>query len=480
MRIIAKHLVAGRWEESVGPLGLHPSPVHGCSGTHYGDATPDQIDRALTAAQNAQLGWSALPPAARASNLERAAGHLESALDEIAREMSREVGKTLRESAGEIENAIKLLRYFGGAALRPDGQRYPTARARTLTVSARSPLGVVLAISPWNFPVNLTVLKLAPALAAGNAVVVKPSPMAAKTSELLIRAIAPQFPSGLITLLHGDGAVGGALVAASTVAGVTFTGSTAVGTAIGRRVGARGIPYLAEMGGKNVLYIDRGANIAAAVDAALTGAFSMAGQKCTATGLLLVHADIAAEVTAQIRHRVIDSPFAAVGDPFSDATTVGPMVSDDAAQRVADIVADARRHGAELIRFTANPDQDYRAPHVAPVALVNVGDNSRAYREEVFGPVLPIFPVVDLGEAVGRLNSLGYGLVSSIYTDNLETALTFSSRVQTGTVLVNQPTTGLDHNVPFVGWGDSGIGGVEQSDSALDFYTRTQTTYLSW
>lgn len=476
--ITARHLVAGQWEDSDGSVSVHPSPVAGRCATHAADATPSQIERALKVAGTAQRDWSATPPALRAHQLSTAARRLEYESEEIAPELTREVGKTLREARSEIENAVKLLKFFAGAALRPEGQQFPTARDRTVAVTACSPRGVVLVISPWNFPVNLTVLKLAPALATGNAVVVKPSPVTGKTVELVVRALAPSFPPGLIALLQGGGAVGGALVDGPEVAAVSFTGSTSVGRAIGCRVAARGIPYLAEMGGKNVLYIDRHANLDAAIDAALAGAFAMAGQKCTATGLLFVHADVADVVNAGIRLRGRDSRFS-VGDPFEETTDIGPMISAAAARRVREIVAESVSEGAEPVWFDP-PDTGLDAPFSKPVVLFNVSGNARAYNEEVFGPVLSVVPVAGVDDAIIRIQKLGYGLVSSIYTDDLHAALAFSRNAQTGTVLVNQPTTGLDHNVPFVGWGDSGLGTAEQSDAALDFYARSKTTYLSW
>ncbi|EKT81741.1 aldehyde dehydrogenase YcbD [Rhodococcus opacus M213] len=476
--IIAHHLVAGHWEQPHGTREVHPSPVPTRVGTIVGDATSEQVCRALHAASAAQHDWSTVPPAIRAASLADAADRLAGAIDEITPELSREVGKTLAESRGEIDNAVKLLRFYAGSALRPEGKQFPTGRHSTLAVASRRPRGVVLVISPWNFPVNLTVLKLAPALAMGNAVIVKPSPMAGRTTELLLRALAPALPSGLVALLHGGSVVGEMLVDADEVAAVSFTGSTGVGRAIGHRVATRGIPYLAEMGGKNVLYADRGADLEATLDAALGGAFAMAGQKCTATSLLMVHADIASAITCRLRDRAMQPSFR-VGDPFAETTVIGAMVSAAATDRVAAIVAEATDSGAEPVWFAGTGDSP-EPTYPRPVALLNPPDHVRAYRDEVFGPVLSVVPVPDLDHAVSRINRLGYGLVSSIYTDDLSAAMSFSSRVRTGTVMVNQPTTGLDHNVPFVGWGDSGLGGLEQSDAALDFYTNTKTTYLSW
>jgi acyl-CoA reductase-like NAD-dependent aldehyde dehydrogenase len=476
--LVAHHLVAGSWEQPQGARDLHRSPVAARAGTILGDATQEQIQRALEGASIAQRDWSTVPPAARAARLAEAADHLAEGIDEIAAELSREVGKTLTESHGEIANAVKLLRFYAGSALRPEGKRFPTARHSTLAVTSRQPRGVVLVISPWNFPVNLTVLKLAPAIAMGNAVIVKPSPMASRTTELLLRALDPALPHGLVSLLHGGAAVGEALVDADEVVAVSFTGSTRVGRDIGHRLATRGVPYLAEMGGTNVLYVDRGADLEAALDSALAGAFAMAGQKCTATGILMVHCDVADVLISRIRERA-KRPSFQVGDPFSEATVVGPMVSVAAAGRVAEIVAEATDSGVEAVWFAGAAGGETGACF-RPVALVNPSEKLRAYRDEVFGPVLSIVSVSDLDDAVSRINSLGYGLVSSIYTDDLAAAMSFSTQARTGTVMVNQPTTGLDHNVPFVGWGDSGFGSAEQSDAALDFYTEIKTTYLSW
>jgi acyl-CoA reductase-like NAD-dependent aldehyde dehydrogenase len=473
----ARHLVDGSWVAPAGSGTVLPSPIRG-TGTTVVSATANEISQAVAAAVRAQRDWGALTPAMRADQLSEAAERVEAATESIAQAMTREVRKTLAESRSEVANAVRLTRFFAQAVLRPTGEVYPTGRPRSTTFAERAPLGVVLAISPWNFPVNLTLLKVAPALAVGNAVVVKASPVAARTAERMLAAFTEALPPGLVNLLQGDGDVGRQLLRSDDIAAVSFTGSTAVGAAVARDAADRGIPCLAEMGGKNVLVIGPDADVPAAVTAALNGAFSMAGQKCTATSLLLVHRRVEQEVVALLEARASAGIYS-VGDPFAEETAIGPLVSEAAATQVTAAVAEAEAGGARALRFgDALPPELTSA--VSPVALFDVPVGCEVDSAEVFGPVLAIETFEDMTDAIDRINGLSYGLVSSVYTRDLDTAMRFSKAVNTGTVLVNQPTPGLDHNVPFVGWADSGLGGVEQSDRALDFYSRIKTTYLTW
>lgn len=481
MKQTVRHLIAGVWKEPVGDRSrTSASPL----GEQYGscmvvDATPTEIDRMLVHSAEAQAVWyETMTVKDRSAALLAAAQALSAAADRVAEVMTREIGKTLPESLGEIANAMRLLEFYSGAVLRPQGRTFSRQREDTVVYTSREPLGTILGIAPWNFPVNLSIMKMAAAFAAGNAFVLKPSHQAAATTEEFIGAMKACFPDGLISVVQGGADVVRQLIDDARVAAVTFTGSTGVGRAVIAQSGARGIPCLAEMGGNNAIVLTANGDADRALSAALDGAFRMAGQKCTASGLLFVEESRLEEVRA----RVADSSAELaqryrIGDPLADGTVIGSMVSVDDAARVQRLTTSAVEKGATRIPLgTGEADGAF----LEPVVLFDVTEDMEVFSEEVFGPVLSIVPYQCIDDVIRVLNGLNHGLVSAIYSESLAEVFEFSKRVRTGTVLANQPTTGLDFNIPFQGWNQSGFGDAEQSDESLQFYSRSKTLYVSW
>lgn len=481
----ALNLVDGIWEVGQGRTGGFPTErrahVAGVGSLVFLAANQSQVDRAVTGVIAAQRAWQQVGAWGRSDSLKRAATKLRASATALAEVLMAEVGKTNSEALGEIENAARLLEFHAGSALRSMGRSFPTSRPRTQVATARLPLGTIACITPWNFPVNLACVKIAPALATGNGIVLKPSPEASVSTTRFVECIRDCLPSGLIALVHGDGDVGSLLVRHPRINGVTFTGSSAVGRKVAVAATSRGIPVQCEMGGSNSIAVMASADLDEAAVAVSNSAFLMAGQKCTAARKVLVHEQVANELVARIVSRLDAGQFA-VGSPGNADTVVGPVISDQSSRRARQAVENVMAAGATLIwpKNGLAPVQPSESTLVQPTLLRSPDTSARAIHEEIFGPVLIVVPVTSVDHAIAVSNLGEYGLVSAIYTADLREAMTFTEQVQAGTVLVNQPTTGLDFNVPFGGWGDSAFGLPEQSDSALEAFTKVQTRYVTW
>lgn len=432
-----------------------------------------ELDNAVYRAAEAQVIWRRSVAVARSDGLRNAAVAMRTASPALAEIIARETKKTVKEAQGELANACNLLEFFAGTALRPIGDTFPSNRAGTTAFTRRIPVGVVGVITPWNFPANMAILKLAPAIAAGNAVVIKPSPYVEDSTASIVGVVAQHFPDGLIVSVGGTVEVGKALVEHPAVSAIAFTGSTAVGRQIAAVAASRGIPALCEMGGKNCITIAESAEIPKSIDAVLTSAFSMNGQKCTAAANVFVDARVYDRFRLALLARLpqwADEQRALLGEDFIAAG----LIDDEAFNNVKHVVDESKSGNATVV-YPCNGVIECNTP----VVLEGVTPQMRVYRDEVFGPVISLIRYEELSEVIKEINSLEYGLVASIFTNELAEALSFSDHVEAGTVLVNQPTTGLDFNIPFVGWKASGFGPSEQADEAVKAYTHEQTVYLS-
>jgi acyl-CoA reductase-like NAD-dependent aldehyde dehydrogenase len=441
------------------------------------EASASAIDAAVEEAAALQARWRSTSPLERQHTLERMASGLEGASDEIAATMVLEVGKTPVEARGEIANAVRLLRFHAGSALRTQGSVYPSGRAQTRVFSSLEPHGVVGAITPWNFPVNLAITKVAPALAAGNAVVIKPSPYTAGTTRQLVEALTSDGDgSPPLVLLTGGGETGAALSEHPGVDFIAFTGSTAAGLAVAATAARRSRPFLCEMGGKNAVTLMPGANLDRAVPAIIEGAFRMAGQKCTATSRLIVHRSLIEQVRARLEGQLAGL---VVGDPRGTDVFCGPVI--DAASRARLLAAiESSDESVDVVAARPVQARPVGGYYVEPHVLFDAETSSPLAATELFGPVLVVQVVDSLAEAIDLTNATDYGLVAAVWTADVSEAMTFTSAVRTGTALVNQPTAGLDFNIPFAGWKSSGLGGAEQGDESVAVFSRTKMNYISW
>jgi alpha-ketoglutaric semialdehyde dehydrogenase len=417
--------------------------------------------------------WADAAPERRADVLQQAAVILESCQEELARELVREEGKTLAEATMETRRTPANLRMYAAEALRLTGQTFPSGD-NALVLTLRQPVGVVAAITPWNFPLNIPSRKLGPALAAGNAVVFKPSEVTPLLGQRLAEALlSAGVPPSALALVQGGPAAGQALVAHPHVAAVTFTGSTAAGQAIHAAVGPARRCQL-EMGGKNAMVVWEDADLDRAAEFVIKGAFGLAGQACTGTSRVVVHA----RVVNGLLDRLMELAQATVvGNGLDEGVTMGPLASVAQQEKHQAYLRMAREDGAHLETPTHQ-----RAPtgghFVRPTIFTGVRPDDRLAQEEVFSPILA---VDSFDEAVQVVNGTSYGLSAGIVTSRLDTALRFADEVEAGVVKINQPTTGVAMNAPFGGLKRSSTQTFKEQAGAsmMQFYTHEKTAYFT-
>ena len=439
----------------------------------------EDVDAAITAAAEAAEAWRRTSPIARANILYQASNILASRVQDVGRDLTREEGKTLKEGIGETGRAVQILRYYAGEAQQPTGEHYPSANINTMLYTVHEPLGVVGIITPWNFPIAIPAWKIAPALAFGNTVVIKPASQAPMSTFHLTEAlIEAGLPAGVLNVVTGGGEeVGTRIAEDDRVVGVSFTGSNAVGTQLREIVGRRGGKIQLEMGGKNPAIVLSDADLDQAVQQVINGAMMSTGQKCTATSRAIVERSLADQFTETLANRIAALK---VGDPLADDTQIGPLIDDRAADRVAAEVEKAKESGARLLVGGGRLSDDGRdrGAFVAPTLFADVDPESRLGQEELFGPVLGVIPVDAIDEAIAVANRVRYGLSASIFTRDLGKALKFVQGIQAGIVHVNSETAGAEPQVPFGGMKGSSSYSREQGKSARDFYTQIKTVYL--
>ncbi len=476
-----KVLVAGEWVDS--RSGETLTDINPADTTEVVAEFPSmsaaEVHRAIDAAAAAFSAWKSLTPVARGAILRRAAELIRERLDDIARDLTREMGKTVREARGEVTRASYFFDYYGAFGRLPIGDYLPDEREGVLTFTVREPLGVVVAIAPWNDPILTPARKLAPALIAGNTVVLKPASLTPLSAWHLLRALHDAgMPRGVVNMVVGPArTVGGALLDHPAVRAITFTGSTAVGLDLQAKVAGRNIRVQTEMGGKNAMVVLKDANPALAAELAASAGFGQSGQRCTATSRVIVEAPIEGAFVAaflKATERIN------VGPGLEDATTMGPVVDNSQLQTVLDAVETGKREGAEVL-FGGERLGGRRYEHgyfVAPTILANVAPAMTVAQEEIFGPVVAVMRAADVDEAIALVNNTRYGLSSSVVTRSLEAAHAFARGVDTGCVAVNLPTVGWDVHTPFGGFKDSGSPFKEHGIEGLQFYTRVKSVAM--
>jgi alpha-ketoglutaric semialdehyde dehydrogenase len=438
------------------------------------------IGAAVAAAQAAQPGWASIPAPKRGDVFFRAAALLEARADDVSRDMTRDEGKTLPEAKGEVGRAINILRYYGGEGARLFGRVVPSERDRVFVHTLRMPLGVVGAITPWNFPIAIPAWKACPAIIAGNAVVMKPSELAplcaVRFAEVLQEA---GLPAGVLNLVHGGGEAGAALVAHEGIRAVSFTGSEATGSKVAATCGQRRVRVQLEMGGKNPTIVLEDADLEEAAGIVLNAAFGSTGQRCTATSRAIVQRSVVERFTELL---VRKAAAMRVGNGLEPGVDVGPSINAAHADGVVEAVREATSQGAAvLVGGQRLQDAALAKGHfVAPTVLMNVTPSMTIAQEEVFGPVAVVMPVEDLEEALRVANDVRFGLSATICTSSISSALTFAQRIEAGLVMVNLPSAGVEYQVSFGGTKASSLGPREQGPEAIDFYTQIKTVYMKY
>jgi len=362
---------------------------------------------------------------------------------------------------------------------RLSGETVPSERDGVFGYTFRKPLGVVSLLTPWNFPIAIPVWKIAPALIAGNSLVIKPASLAplcaVRVAEVLHEA---GLPKGVLNVVTGSGAaIGDELIANPLVKAVSFTGSCEVGNGIQRQTAPRGIKTQLEMGGKNPTIVLRDADLDQAADVVVNGAFFSTGQKCTATSRALVEKPVFDEF---VRLLVEKTENLKVGDGLRQGIEMGPCVDENQMNTVLDYIRIGREEGARLLcggRRLTGPEYD-KGYFVQPTIFSEVSPDMRIAQEEIFGPVLALFPVEDLDEAIELANRVQFGLSASILTNRIDQAFNYINRIEAGLIIVNLPSAGVEYQLPFGGTKASSTGYREQGSVAIDFYSELRTVYL--
>ena len=421
------------------------------------DPTPaGRAAEQLGAARAAQRAWADLGALGRAAQLTAAADRV-AADDGLVELIVTDVGKPVTEAKAEVARAAAILRYAASLATSPAGEVFEDATGAHVRV-VRVPRGVALLITPWNFPVAIPTWKLAPALQAGNAVVLKPATQACRIAQRLVSHLDL---GDVVQLVPGGRDTAGALLDAGADA-VSFTGSTATGRSIAERLAGRFIPLQLEMGGKNGVYVSEAADPATAAKVVLAGAMGYAGQKCTATSLAFVHERAADAVREQL---VTQAKALGVGDPHDAGTVVGPLIDAGHRDEVLERIA-----GAEVLLGGEGHGHAFLAPTLL------TGDHP-TNTEELFAPVLSVQPVGGVDDALARLDALEYGLVAGIVSPLRDEVEHFARHADAGNVRVNAPTAGVEPHVPFGGVKNSSFGPREQGRAGLEFFSETRTIY---
>ena len=439
------------------------------------------VARAVERAQEALPGWRATPAPERGRVLARAAEIARRQVDDLARLLTREEGKILSEARGEVLKGINLLEWYSGEGFRLGGKTRPSEMPTTLLLSIRQPVGVVAVITPWNFPWAEPAWKVAPALVAGNVVILKPASytplVAQRFAEIFLDA---GLPDGVLTVVVGAGGdVGDALVTHPAVRAVSFTGSCEVGGDVYARAARRLAKVCCEMGGKNAVVVMPDADLDLAAAGIAQGAFGSTGQRCTATSLCVVHRQVA----RQIIDRVVDRAQALrVGNGLAPGITMGPLVDARQLAAVLGYVESGRSEGARLVTGgrRLEGEEHARGFFVEPTVFTDVLPTHRIARDEIFGPVLAVIEVASLDEALRVVNGVRYGLSSAIYAADASAIMRFVDGVEAGMVHVNSPTVGGEAQIPFGGIKWSGVGGREMAEEGLEFFTELKSVFFDY
>jgi len=472
------NFVAGEWVTSGTPRdNINPSDLGDVVGVYaYGDKR--LAEAAVAAAKAAFPAWSMSTPQQRFDVLDAVGTEILARKEELGYLLSREEGKTLPEGIGEVARAGQIFKFFAGEALRMPGETVASVRPGIGVEVTREPLGVIAVISPWNFPIAIPAWKIAPALAFGNSVVIKPADAAPGSAwalaEILSRA---GLPAGVVNLVMGRGSVvGEALINHPDVSGVTFTGSVATGGRVAQACAARGAKFQLEMGGKNPLVVLDDADLGTAVSCAVNGAFFSTGQRCTASSRLVVTERIHdAFVEAMIeRMKALK-----VDDALSPGTDIGPVIDEAQLAQDIDYIDIGKKEGAMLAWGGQRLNRAKEGYYLQPALFTNTTNAMRISREEIFGPVANVIRVKDYDEALAVANDTPFGLSAGICTTSLKHAGHFKRQAEAGMVMVNLPTAGVDYHVPFGGRKGSSYGSREQGRYAVEFYTTVKTAYTA-
>jgi alpha-ketoglutaric semialdehyde dehydrogenase len=478
MTAILKNFIGGEWVDgSAVTKNINPSNTNDVVG-EYAKADKAQTEKAIAAAKAAFPAWAQSTPQARYDALNKISLEIIARKEELGRLLAREEGKTLPEGIGEVARAGQIFAFFAGEALRMIGEKGASVRPGIDVELTREPMGVVGMITPWNFPIAIPAWKIAPALCYGNTVVFKPAELVPGSAHALSEIITRSgIPAGVFNLVVGSGSVvGQTLIEHPDVAAITFTGSAQTGRKIAQAcvTSSNMKKFQLEMGGKNPLVVLDDADLKTAVEVAVNGAYFSTGQRCTASSRLIVtegiHDRFVAAVTERLKGLTVD-------DALKAGVHIGPVVDQSQLDQDLRYIKIGQDEGAKLAWGGELLKRETPGHYLQPALFTEANNNMRISREEVFGPVAAVIRAKNYEEALAISNDTEFGLASGICTTSLKYASHYKRNSESGMVMVNLPTAGVDYHVPFGGRKGSSYGAREQGSYAREFYTTVKTAY---
>jgi acyl-CoA reductase-like NAD-dependent aldehyde dehydrogenase len=476
------NFVAGKWVQSSSGATFenrNPANTKDVIG-RFPDSTITDAESAITAARSAFASWRLVPAPRRAELLFKAAQLIAARKEDFARDMTREMGKVLDETRGDVQEAIDMTYFLAAEGRRLHGQTAPSELRDKFAMSVRQPIGVCTMITPWNFPMAIPSWKIIPALVCGNTVVLKPSELTPLSAVNFVKVLEEAgVPPGVVNLVTGGPAVGEILTTHLDVSVVSFTGSTAVGKLVNQNAAPFFKKVHLEMGGKNAIMIMDDANLELALEGCLWGGFGTTGQRCTAASRVIVHEQVHDRFVEAFVRRASSLR---VGDGLDPATQMGPSISEKQLQKVMSYVEIGQQEGATLAcggkRLTAGAHAN--GFFHEPTIFTGVTRSMRIAREEIFGPVVSVIKCGSVDEAVAIANDVDYGLSCSIYTQDINRAFKAMRDVYTGIFYVNAPTIGAEVHLPFGGTKATGNGHREAGLAALDVFSEWKSVYVDF
>jgi acyl-CoA reductase-like NAD-dependent aldehyde dehydrogenase len=477
-----RNLIGGEWVEPLtGDYFDNRNPAHTDDLIgHFPRSGREDVDRAVQSAQRGFEIWRKTPAPARGDVLRRAGDLLAKRKEELARAATREMGKTLVETRGDVQEGIDTAYYAAAECRRPHGATVPSELRDKWAMSFRRPIGVCGVITPFNFPMAIPTWKIFPALACGNSVVFKPAEDVPHTGALFVEILLEAgLPAEVINLVHGAGEeAGAALVEHPQVPVISFTGSSATGAKIGEVCGRMHKRLSLEMGGKNAQIVMPDADLELALEGVLWGAFGTTGQRCTATSRLLLHKDIVRDFLDRLQARTEQLR---IGDGLEEGTDLGPLINDKAMRKVISYVDVGRDEGVVVCGGARPQGNGFDGGFFfLPTIVHEVPSGSRMATEEIFGPVLSVIAFEDFDEAIRINNEVQYGLSSSVYTGDVNVAFRALSELDNGITYINAPTIGAEAHLPFGGTKQTGNGHREGGWQVYDFFAETKVGYVDF
>ncbi|WP_108397173.1 aldehyde dehydrogenase family protein [Devosia submarina] len=477
MAELHKNLINGEWVGTDGVENINPSNTAEVVGL-YARATAEETKQAIAAAKAAFPAWSRSGILERHAILSKASQEITARKQELGELLSREEGKTLPEGIGEVTRAAQIFDFFAGETLRLAGEVLPSVRPGVGVEITREPVGVIGIITPWNFPIAIPTWKIAPALAYGNTVVIKPADLVPGSTwaivDILVRA---GLPKGVLNLVMGKGSVvGQTMLESKDVNAISFTGSVGTGKRVASASLEVGRKFQLEMGGKNPTIVLDDADLKVAVESVAQSAFFSTGQRCTASSRIIVTEGIHDQFVEALAERARNLR---VGNALDKDTEIGPVVDPSQLKQDTDYIEIGKQEGAKLVAGGELVKKETEGYFLQPTLFTEANNQMRISREEIFGPVASVIRVKDYEEALAVSNDTDFGLSAGIVTTSLKYATHFKRNAEAGMVMVNVPTAGVDFHVPFGGRKGSSYGPREQGKYAAEFFTVVKTAYTA-